>query len=127
MPQTILPNPEEPAKQASRRTREACASRYRGRVPPDTASRSAPMGEIPVELACPRIDGSGLEVALLDPGDRQDLAIISRREHLIGGEHLGKADAALMHGGAGIAQQLDDALAGDAGEKGAVGDRRVGD
>src|SRR5260221_13511124 len=61
------------------------------------AARSAAMGEIPVELARPPVDGARLQVALLDPGDGQDLAVIAGREDLVRSEQLGKADAAFMH------------------------------
>src|SRR5260221_6494069 len=89
--------------------------------------RSAAMGEVPVELAGAGVDWAGLQVALLHPGDRQHLAVIAGREDLVGGEHLGEFEAALAYRGAGVAQELDDALPRHPGEEGAVGDRRMSD
>src|SRR5688572_26069114 len=68
-------------------------------------------GELEIKVAGAVVDAAGLVVAVLDAGDRQHLAVVARREHLVGVEDVLPGQRRLLDLGAGRAQQLDHALA----------------
>src|SRR5579883_2443327 len=84
------------------------------------------LGVLEIDLARLAVDGARLEVAILDARAGEHLGVVARREHLVRREHLGEGDAPLLPLDPRLAQELDDALAGDAVEEAAIGDRRVG-
>ena len=117
------------ADRPRRRTRHRCELTPEAAAPASRASSAHGLaaGELEVERARLLIDMPGLIVALLDPGDRQHLAVVAGREHLVGVQDVRLGQRRLLDLGAGLAQQPDHALAGDAVEEGAVAGRRHGD
>src|SRR5690348_8203473 len=74
------------------------------------------MGEIPIELARPSEERARLQIAVVDLHDRLHLAEIAGGEDLVRLLEVAVDERRLEHRHAGLAQQLDHALARDAVE-----------
>src|SRR3954463_9198659 len=83
------------------------------------------MGEVPIELARLAIERPRLQRALSDPDHRQQLAVVAGREDLVSILEIGIAQRRLDHAHARITQELDGAIARDAGKERSVGGGRV--
>src|SRR5689334_2398123 len=88
---------------------------------------AAAEGPIHIEFERLARDRPLLEVAAIEAVDANDLGVIARREDLVGVHEILDRKRHFANLEARLAQQADDAGAGDAGKEGAVGDRRRDD
>src|SRR5258706_14786177 len=96
------------------------------RFPPSGCARSA-MRVGPIELARLAVERPRLQRALIDAGHRRELGIVAGREDLVGALEIRIAEGLLDDRHAGVAQERDHALAGDAVGEGPLGGRRPND
>src|SRR3954447_19525875 len=85
------------------------------------------MRVVPVECARLAVDGTGLQRALADADDRYHLGVIAGGENLVGIFEIAIAQRAFDNGQPRVTQELDRALARDAGQERAVCRRRMDD
>src|SRR5215472_17777784 len=91
---SISPSGESQAARAYPTASAGAAGRCTGfRAGP----RSGAVGKVPVELARTGVGRAGLQVPLLDPRDRQHLAVVADREYLVGLQQLRVGEASLAH------------------------------
>src|SRR5271168_2536877 len=85
------------------------------------------MGECPIKFSSLGVDWAERKNAIADPGHRNHLRIVSRRENLICFLEILVSESLLDYAYTTLAQQLDDSLTGNARQKGSVGNRREHD
>src|SRR5262245_18502087 len=109
-------------------TSVAARSRPCSRCRRCNSPRASPaVRKIPIKFARLAIERTGLQRAAVDAHDRHDLGIVAGGKNLVRAFEIGVAQARLHHGHAGVAQELDRALACDAVEERAVRLRRIDD